>query len=190
MKLFLFFIFFNYVLLAPSYGQKYNGYVITTKGDKIDGYIRLEVGFKDKGKKILLKQDKNKPSKIFYSYEVQEYAYGKDTVKIFKSIRPFDDERFFHYKEAIVITRGKLNLYRFEYTEKAKIPSYNNLTKTISRDYVTYVAYLVEDDKGFVTGIEKSNYEESIRYLLTNSASIGKYKDIEKVFRNYNQIEE
>ena len=100
-----------------------NGYVITTQGETKKGWLKTEVGYKDRGVKILFFESrKAKDPEIFYAFDLKEYAVSNDTIVILNIFYPFEDQELLYEQvEAKVIRQGKVDLLFVE--DKRKLSS-------------------------------------------------------------------
>lgn len=100
-----------------------NGYIKTNKGEIRKGWLKTEVGYKDRGTRILFYETrKTKDPKIFYAFDLDEYAVSNDTIVILKTFYPFDDQELLYIQvEAKVVRQGKVDLLFVE--DKRKLSS-------------------------------------------------------------------
>jgi len=100
-----------------------NGYIKTNKGEIKKGWLKTEVGYKDRGTKILFFESrKTKNPEIFYAFDLDEYAVSNDTIVILKTFYPFDDQELLYIQvEAKVVRQGKVDLLFVE--DKRKLSS-------------------------------------------------------------------
>lgn len=104
--LFILFSFSRFEIFAQY------GYVKVEKDSVIKGFIKpfREVINADEGLEIWKTKKDRSPSKILKRH-IQEYAIGKDTIKVVHDYTPFSDEDFyFDNVDARYVRRGKLNL--------------------------------------------------------------------------------
>lgn len=89
-----------------------NGYIKTNKGEIKKGWLKTEVGYKDRGTRILFFESrKTKDPEIFYAFDLDEYAVSNDTIVILKTFYPFDDQELLYIQvEAKVVRQGKVDL--------------------------------------------------------------------------------
>ncbi len=189
------------ILLVTSiiaFGQKnweakFNGYVKTRDDRTINGYLKFEVGFKDRGTKIKLYKNPKDSPQIFYSLEVKEYAHKKDTFKIFTNIKPSEDKkRILDIVEAKRICKGELELYEIpEYSYSAMIIPGMGIMAT---DYANFI-YLVIDKEESVICINRETFKEKIIEIINdrqdlvdkvNSEEL-KFRHIDKIIEAYNK---
>ena len=100
-----------------------NGYIKTNKGEIKKGWLKTEVGYKDRGTRILFFESrKTKDQEIFYAFDLDEYAVSNDTIVILKAFYPFDDQELLYIQvEAKVVRQGKVDLLFVE--DKRKLSS-------------------------------------------------------------------
>jgi len=100
-----------------------NGYIKTNHGEIKKGWLKTEVGYKDRGTKILFFESrKTKDPEIFYAFDLDEYAVSNDTIVILKAFYPFDDQELLYMQvEAKVLRQGKVDLLFVE--DKRKLSS-------------------------------------------------------------------
>ena len=100
-----------------------NGYIKTSKGEIKKGWLKTEVGYKDRGTRILFFESrKTKDPEIFYAFDLDEYAVSNDTIVILKTFYPFDDQELLYIQvEAKVVRQGKVDLLFVE--DKRKLSS-------------------------------------------------------------------
>jgi len=185
------------VMGQKNWEDKYNGFVKTTDGLLVEGYLRFEVGFKNRGTRIKLYKKPNESPEIFYTLELREYAFNKDTFKIFTNIKPFEnDDKIINIVEAKRISSGKLDVYEIPeyYSSHVTIPSASGGAMGMTTGSVKYI-YLVFNKNGQMTGIRKDIFEEKIKELMPdrqdiinkiNSGEL-KFKHIKKIFASYNE---
>jgi len=100
-----------------------NGYIKTNTGEIKKGWLKTEVGYKDRGTRILFFESrKTKDPEIFYAFDIDEYAVSNDTIVILKAFYPFDDQELLYIQvEAKVVRQGKVDLLFVE--DKRKLSS-------------------------------------------------------------------
>jgi len=100
-----------------------NGYIKTTKGEIKKGWLKTEVGYKDRGTKILFYESrKTRDPDIFYAFDLNEYAVSNDTIVILNAFYPFEDQELLYIQvEAKVVRQGKVDLLFVE--DKRKLSS-------------------------------------------------------------------
>ena len=100
-----------------------NGYIKTTKGEIKKGWLKTEVGYKDRGTRILFYESrKTRDPDIFYAFDLNEYAVSNDTIVILNAFYPFEDQELLYEQvEAKVVRQGKVDLLFVE--DKRKLSS-------------------------------------------------------------------
>ena len=184
------------VMSKLSYGQKHDGYVITKNDSLISGYIRFDVGTKSRGSEIRLYENKRSEPLIFYTLEVNEYAYKRDTFKIIRNLYPFDDEDLFvDQTEAKMLESGKVSLYKISVEGHAIPMTMTASGVPVGGGKMARAIYLLDDHQGNILGVKKDNFNAVVtRYFGSNEELILQlrakkftYKDLKKVTRIFNK---
>ena len=186
-----------------SFGQKnwddkFNGLVITKDNLIIKGYLKLSVGTIDKGTKITLSKRPNDKPQIFYTLDLKGYVYKGDTFRIIHNLQPYlDDNRIIEKAEARIAQNGKLILYEIPETYYSTIPiSTGGPVGTTSMTMINKsFIYVISNTKGELIGVKKDNFNNEMHNLLLDAPDmlerienrVLKFKDIEKIVKEYNQ---
>ena len=196
-KSILFTLFLVTIASSGNVAQSFDGYVITKTGEKLEGFLRFDQHHREKGYQIKLYQSKKSLDPlIFYTFEVDEYAYKKDTIKILKNFYPYREDNL-HIKqvEVKIHSRGKVMLYEME--EKILLPGFGATVQGMGLSIggtIKNTIFLLEDHIGYKAGIKKDNYKESLldffrecskcKYFINGRKF--KYKDIPELVRRVN----
>lgn len=183
--LLIFISFFPTMAFAPK------GYVIT-EDSVYTGEIRFEVGYTDRGTRIKIYKDIRKQPEVFYSLEVKEYAYKKDTFVILNNVELVDESiNLIPTSEVKVLARGRIKLYEGSYTERG--PMRPTPVGVMPTQYVV-TFYLLEDKNGYISQVRKSNFKPSMHRIISDAPSLLdriekgslKFKDLEEIVKQYN----
>jgi len=108
-------------LIAAVHGFSQNGYIKIGNDDPLVGYVKYITTPNDGRLLELWKTKTDKSPQRFQLDEVDEYAIGKDTFLIFRSLKPFNNiDVFFDLVEAKILSSGKVQLLKFENPYYAK----------------------------------------------------------------------
>lgn len=180
-------------------GQNFDGYIITKEGEKTEGFIRFDQRDRDKGYQIKLYESKKSLDPIiFYTLDVDEYAYKEDTIKILRNFYPFKDDNLYINKTEVKIhTRGRVSIYQME--ERVLLPGIEiaGLAMGLSIGIggsIKKTIFLLEDETGYIAGIKKENFKQSLLDFFRDCSKCSyfindrkfKYKNIPELARRYN----
>jgi len=160
----------------------------------------------DRGTRILLYKKPGEDPQIFYSLELKSYAIKKDTFLILQNLQPFlDDDKFFPKAEAKLEQRGKLSLFSVVIEEYPKTigvevyvvpagPPTSHTSPGQIKQKTTY--HIVFNSKNEIVGIKSENFQEVMHELIPDAPllldkidkKILKFKDLEKIITDYNQM--
>ena len=140
---------FIIVALSTLHVSGQNAYVKLDDDSTIVGYVRTYIDQRDgrQGFEVWrTKRDKD-PRRIPRS-KVVEYAIKKDTFKILRHFRPFQDRKtYFETVDAKLISSGKVNLYfieEYEYYPESAGHWHGNMPNVVA---LSSPLYVLEDKK-------------------------------------------
>jgi hypothetical protein len=132
------------ITLASFEGMAQRGFVKMTNDSILTGYIRpYSKPTGERGYEVWkTKTDKN-PIQIPRA-RIRKFCIKKDTFLVLNQYRPLQDERFYVRSLDIKpIEKGKVNLYRLEYTNSGVVE-----TDDVGIDVrIVYTIYILEDPK-------------------------------------------
>lgn len=193
-------IFLLFLVTQSLNAQKFDGFVITNEDSLFRGFMRISIDGQ-KGRKILITDDKKKAPRSFHLKDLQYYAYRGDTTAILRGFYPFEGENYHvDWLEAkVLISKGKIKLYYATFPEyKEELVTYSNGVDGMPQiSKKLYSTFLVKDLQGNLVGVpnEKDKFIESIRGIVGDNKELMKrienkelrYKHTEEIIRIFNK---
>ncbi len=204
-KAFLFTIFLLNIgfVYSQNWEEKFNGYVVTLDSMIIKGYLKYDVGVKGKGVKINLYKKPNERPQEFYTLELLGYVFRKDTFEIINNVHPkkVGSPRWKKFEagkiEAIVLSRGKLVLYKIPEEYVQELISYDKPSTFSPQRFVAYkyFVYAIMDVEGEIIYIESKDFIEKMPPVIEGAPDLVtriknkelKFKDMERIVKEYNR---
>lgn len=195
-------LFFLSILVNVSNAQY--GYIITEDGSVKNGFIKYQRNFHAGHLEIELWKTKNdKAPKRYPLAGLKEYAIKKDTFRVVREFRPFEEvEHSIELIELKIINRGHLNLYetKEQLEKKSWILSrdydleyeFDGSYKVVNRQAAK--TYIIDDHKGNFFAVDPDNFEDDLSEFL-NFEKLSKevttkkfkYKHIPELIELYNK---
>ncbi len=189
-----FFLILVWFIAFPSLAQK--GFVLTENGKRVEGLLRIEVGFRDRGKKISVFEDKkDKEPEVFYSYSLRGYKVENAAYQILKGFYPFDDSDLYLTNiEARVIESGNITLLSVEISEILNASNDFDDAKSFSRNGGPLYILKTRDDhiKGvkpasqlFIKTTSEFFSDDKDLMLQIRSRKL-RYENLQEIVKRYN----
>ncbi len=183
-------------LLAFQNSYAQNGYIKTNAGIVTKGWIKTEVGYKDRGTKILFYETrKSRKPEIYFAFDLAEYAVSNDTLVILKAFYPFENDAkiFYQQVEANVVRQGKVQLLSVfknnTVSGGSNNPSWQNSGIDPSKIYILKMGELAEgvspNYNSFLKTLNNFFYSDQ---EIMEKVRLRKYryKDLIKIVESYN----
>jgi hypothetical protein len=188
----------TFIVIQNLNAQNFDGFVITNQDSLFKGYMKITLDGQ-KGRRILITDNKKKKPKSFHLQDLKSYAYKRDTTVILRNFYPFEGENYqVELIEAkVLISKGKVKLYY------ATLPNYKqqlimipSATGMTGYGQTLYSTYIVRDLENNLIGInkEKDKFIESIESIVGDNKELMKrirnkelgYKDTKEIIKIYN----